>query len=72
MEPPYLHSLIIQNPILADTGIYSCVAVNEGGRASTTATLTVESELENLLSYVVKKSEQWNKKKQADGGTSEN
>uniref|UniRef100_A0A915L4Q7 Uncharacterized protein n=1 Tax=Romanomermis culicivorax TaxID=13658 RepID=A0A915L4Q7_ROMCU len=41
-EPPYLCSLMIENPVLRDSGIYTCAAINEAGRATSTATLTIE------------------------------
>ncbi len=45
-EGPYLCSLVIENPIWADTGIYTCAAVNEAGKATSTATLTVQGTME--------------------------
>jgi len=43
-DGPYLCSLIINDPIWRDSGIYSCMAVNEAGRANTSCAVTVEAE----------------------------
>uniref|UniRef100_A0A8R1DXV4 Immunoglobulin I-set domain protein n=1 Tax=Caenorhabditis japonica TaxID=281687 RepID=A0A8R1DXV4_CAEJA len=43
-DGPYLCSLIINDPMWRDSGIYSCVAVNDAGQATTSCTVTVEAE----------------------------
>src|SRR5262249_26225018 len=41
-EPPCMYSLVINDPILRDSGVYTCTAINEGGKTNSSATLTVE------------------------------
>uniref|UniRef100_A0A914WDR8 Muscle M-line assembly protein unc-89 n=1 Tax=Plectus sambesii TaxID=2011161 RepID=A0A914WDR8_9BILA len=41
-DGPYLVSLIINDPLWRDSGIYSCVAYNEAGKATTSCSVTVE------------------------------
>uniref|UniRef100_A0A1I7S953 Titin n=1 Tax=Bursaphelenchus xylophilus TaxID=6326 RepID=A0A1I7S953_BURXY len=41
-EGPYQCSLIISDPMWRDSGIYSCVAFNDAGQASTSSSITVE------------------------------
>ncbi|CAL2029366.1 unnamed protein product [Caenorhabditis brenneri] len=43
-DGPFLCSLIINDPMWRDSGIYSCVAVNDAGQATTSCTVTVEAE----------------------------
>lgn len=43
-EGPYLCSLIINEPIWRDSGIYTCLAINDAGQATTSCTATVEGE----------------------------
>ncbi|KAK0423251.1 hypothetical protein QR680_008047 [Steinernema hermaphroditum] len=43
-DGPYLCSLIINDPMWRDSGIYSCVAVNDAGKATTSCSVTVEAE----------------------------
>ncbi|CAB3407314.1 unnamed protein product [Caenorhabditis bovis] len=43
-DGPYLCSLIINDPMWRDSGIYSCVAVNDAGQSTTSCTVTVEAE----------------------------
>ncbi|KAI1702784.1 immunoglobulin domain-containing protein [Ditylenchus destructor] len=43
-DGPYLCSLVITEPMWRDSGIYSCIAVNDAGQAVTSCTVTVEAE----------------------------
>ncbi|KIH47627.1 hypothetical protein ANCDUO_22310, partial [Ancylostoma duodenale] len=41
-EGPYLCSLIVTDPMWRDSGIYTCIAVNDAGQATTSCSITVE------------------------------
>ena len=41
-DGPYLCSVIINNPIWRDSGIYSVIAINDAGQSTTSCTVTVE------------------------------
>ncbi|KRY53788.1 Muscle M-line assembly protein unc-89 [Trichinella britovi] len=43
-EPPCMYSLIIETPLLRDSGVYACIASNEAGEVSSTGTVAVEAE----------------------------
>ncbi|GMS98905.1 hypothetical protein PENTCL1PPCAC_21080, partial [Pristionchus entomophagus] len=43
-EGGFLCSLVIQDPLWRDSGIYSCVAVNAAGQSTTSCTVTVEAD----------------------------
>lgn len=40
----YLCSLVIMDPLWRDSGIYSCVAINDAGQATVSCTVTVEAD----------------------------
>jgi hypothetical protein len=54
-DGPYLCSLIIDNPIWRDSGIYSCVATNDAGQATTSCSVTIEAENEYEIELPKKK-----------------
>lgn len=41
-EGPYLRTLTIIDPMWRDSGIYSCMALNDAGQSVTSCTVTVE------------------------------
>uniref|UniRef100_A0AC34GAV2 Titin n=1 Tax=Panagrolaimus sp. ES5 TaxID=591445 RepID=A0AC34GAV2_9BILA len=43
-DGPYLCSMIISEPIWRDSGIYSVIAINDAGQATTSCTVTVEAD----------------------------
>ncbi|KAL6729064.1 hypothetical protein Aduo_000155 [Ancylostoma duodenale] len=43
-EGPYLCSLIVTDPMWRDSGIYTCIAVNDAGQATTSCSITVEAD----------------------------
>uniref|UniRef100_A0A7E4UT80 Immunoglobulin I-set domain protein n=1 Tax=Panagrellus redivivus TaxID=6233 RepID=A0A7E4UT80_PANRE len=43
-DGPYLCSMIVTNPVWRDSGIYSVIAINEAGQATTSCTVTVEAD----------------------------
>ncbi|KHJ78666.1 immunoglobulin I-set domain protein [Oesophagostomum dentatum] len=41
-DGPYLRSLIVTDPMWRDSGIYTCIALNDAGQATTSCSITVE------------------------------
>ncbi|ETN83967.1 hypothetical protein NECAME_07120, partial [Necator americanus] len=47
-DGPYLCSLIVTDPMWRDSGIYTCIAVNDAGQATTSCSVTVEGTNDNV------------------------
>uniref|UniRef100_A0A0K0DG22 Immunoglobulin I-set domain protein n=1 Tax=Angiostrongylus cantonensis TaxID=6313 RepID=A0A0K0DG22_ANGCA len=50
-DGPYLCSLIINEPMWRDSGVYTCIAVNAAGQATTSCSITVEGNVDCAIAY---------------------